>query len=220
MKDALPPKGTSVWLIEDHEDFRNLVAWQINQFEGMNCPQHFTTCEQALSALERDPKPEVILCDIGLPGMDGIEGIRKIKAVSPGTHVIVLTVYDDHDKVFNALCAGASGYLLKNASEENLAGAIHDVLHGGAPMNPRVARLVLDMFSRQNRVPQPPDYGLSTREKEVLEMMVRGLTKKEIAAKLGVSFHTVNNQLRSVYEKLHVHTSGMAIAKALRERLF
>lgn len=209
-----------VWLIEDHEDFRKMVAWQINQIEGFRCARHFAACEEALAALQQEPKPTVILCDIGLPGMDGISGIRKIKTHSPSTHFIMLTVYDDHDKVFNAICAGASGYLLKNSSEADIASAIQEVINGGAPMNPRVARLVLDMFARQNAAPQSKDYGLSQREREILELMVKGLIKKEIADKLGISYHTVNNQLRSIYEKLHVHTRGGAVAKALKERLF
>jgi len=219
MKTA-PEKQTSVWLIEDHDDFRKAVAWQINQIEGMRCTQHFATAEQALQALEAEGKPQVVLCDIGLPGMDGISGIRAIKALSPETHVIVLTVYDDHDKVFDALCAGASGYLLKNSAGERVGDAINEVLHGGAPMNPRVARMVLEVFTRQQLATRKTDYGLTPREKEVLELMVKGMIKKEIADKLGLSYHTVNNQLRSIYQKLHVHTRGGAVAKALKERLF
>ena len=218
MKSAA--EKTLVWLIEDHDDFRKAVAWQVNQIDGMRCAQQFATAEQALAALEREPKPQVVLCDIGLPGMDGISGIRAIKAISPETHVIVLTVYDDHDKVFDALCAGASGYLLKNSAGERVGDAINEALHGGAPMNPRVARLVLDVFTKQQMATRKTDYGLTPREKEVLELMVKGLIKKEIADKLGVSFHTVNNQLRSIYQKLHVHTRGGAVAKALKERLF
>ena len=214
------PEKTIVWLIEDHDDFRKAVAWQINQIEGLRCAEHFASAEQALVALEREPKPQVVLCDIGLPGMDGISGIRAIKAISPETHVIVLTVYDDHDKVFDALCAGASGYLLKNSAGESVGDAINEVLHGGAPMNPRVARLVLDVFAKQQLAARKTDYGLTPREKEVLELMVKGMIKKEIADKLGSSYHTVNNQLRSIYQKLHVHTRGGAVAKALRERLF
>ena len=212
------PSPISVWLIEDHADFRRMVAWQINQIADLRCTRAFSTCEEALSALTHEPAPEVILCDVGLPGMDGITGISAIKALSPATHIIMLTVHDDHHKVFGAICAGASGYLLKDASEETLTAAIHEVLQGGAPMNPRVARLVLETFARQNAAPRD-NYGLSAREKEVLELMVKGLIKKEIADRIGVSHHTVNNHLRSIYEKLHVHTRGGAVAKALGERL-
>jgi DNA-binding NarL/FixJ family response regulator len=213
------PAPVSVWLIEDHTDFRRMVAWQINQIADLRCTRAFSTCEEALSVLSKEPAPEVILCDVGLPGMDGITGISAIKALSPATHIVMLTVHDDPHKVFGAICAGASGYLLKDASEETLSAAIHEVLQGGAPMNPRVARLVLERFARQNAAPRET-YGLSGREKEILELMVKGLIKKEIAQRIGVSHHTVNNHLRSIYEKLHVHTRGSAVAKALNERLF
>ena len=212
------PSPISVWLIEDHADFRKMVAWQINQIADLRCTRSFSTCEEALGILGKEPVPEVILCDVGLPGMDGITGISAIKALSPATHIIMLTVHDDPHKVFGAICAGASGYLLKDASEETLTTAIHEVRNGGAPMNPRVARLVLEKFAHQNVTPRD-NYGLSGREKEILELMVQGLIKKEIADRLGVSYHTVNNHLRSIYEKLQVHTRGGAVAKALNERL-
>jgi DNA-binding NarL/FixJ family response regulator len=219
MSAAPTSEIVSVWLIEDHDDFRKMVAWQVNQLSGLRCSRQFTNCEDALGALKKETPPRVILCDIGLPGMDGITGIRRIKIASPQTHVIVLTVYDDHDKVFNAICAGASGYLLKNDSEEGIASAVLEVLNGGAPVNPRVARLVLQAFARMQPASSGNDYNLSAREKDILELMVKGLIKKEIADKLGISFHTVNNQLRSIYQKLHVHTLGAAVAKALNERL-
>ncbi len=218
MNTTSAPSKVSVWLIEDHAEFRNMVGWQINQIPDLRCTRSFSSCEEALSALAQGLAPEVILCDVGLPGMDGITGISAIKAVSPSTHIVMLTVHDDHNKVFGAICAGASGYLLKDASEEALTSAIHEVLNGGAPMTPRVAKLVLEKFARQNAAPRD-DYGLSAREKEVLELMVAGLIKKEIAERIGVSHHTVNNHLRSIYDKLHVHTRGGAVAKALNERL-
>ena len=208
----------SVWLIEDHAEFSKMVAWQINQIHDLECTRAFSTCEAALRALQEGPPPGVVLCDVGLPGMDGIAGISAIKSLAPAVHIIMLTVHDDHRKVFGAICAGASGYLLKDASEETITHAIHEVLQGGAPMNPRVARLVLETFARQNAAPRDT-YGLSAREKEILELMVEGLIKKEIADRIGVSHHTVNNHLRSIYEKLHVHTRGGAVAKALNERL-
>jgi DNA-binding NarL/FixJ family response regulator len=151
--------------------------------------------------------------------MSGIEGIRHIKAVSPATHVIMLTVFDDQEKVFKAICAGASGYLLKTADEDAVAGAIHEVLQGGAPINPRVARLVLNMFASRSAPPAAQNYGLSDREREVLELMVQGLVKKEVAERLHVSYHTVDNHFRSIYTKLQVHTRGGAVARAVSEHL-
>ncbi len=219
VKTGVAHPTVQVWLVEDHEDCRRAVARAINRASALRCPRAFSTCEEALAALEREPAPEVILLDVGLPGMNGIEGIREIKRRAPSVQVLMLTVYDDHQKVFDAICAGASGYLLKTDDDEGIVGAIQEVLRGGAPINPRVARLVLNMFTRL-AVPPRHDYGLSGREKEILEGIVQGLLKKEIADRLGLSYHTVDNHLRSIYEKLHVHSRSGAVAKALSERLF
>ncbi len=207
-----------VWLIEDHADSRRVLARVLNRAPTTQCPCAFASCEEALDALRSNPLPDVILLDVGLPGMNGIEGIPHLKALSPATHVIMLTVFDDQEKVFNAICAGASGYLLKTDDEEAIAGAIHEVLQGGAPINPRIARLVLEKFASQAARPAH-DYGLSDREREVLELMVQGLVKKEIADRLNLSYHTVDNHLRNIYTKLQVHTRGGAVAKALSEHL-
>lgn len=209
---------TVVWLIEDHADSRRVLARVLNRAATMKCPCAFASCEEALAALESRPEPDVILLDIGLPGMSGIEGIRHLKARSPATHVIMLTVFDDQEKVFNAICAGASGYLLKTADEDAVIGAIQEVLHGGAPINPRVARMVLNMFASRS-APPAHNYGLSDREREVLELMVQGLVKKEVAERLHVSYHTVDNHFRSIYTKLQVHTRGGAVARAISEHL-
>ena len=196
-----------------------MVARAINRAAALRCLHTFSTCEEALSALEREPAPDVVLLDVGLPGMNGIQGIREIKSRAPSVQVLMITVYDDHQKVFDAICAGASGYLLKTSDDESIVEAIQEVLRGGAPMNPRVARLVLSMFTKL-AVPPKHDYGLSVREKEILELIVKGLLKKEIADQLSLSYHTVDNHLRSIYEKLHVHSRSGAVAKALNERLF
>jgi DNA-binding NarL/FixJ family response regulator len=206
-----------VWLIEDHADSRRVLARVLNRALTMKCPRDFSTCEEAIEALRSQPPPDVILLDVGLPGMNGIEGIPHLKALAPSAHVIMLTVFDDQEKVFNAICAGASGYLLKTADEDGIAGAVHDVLAGGAPINPRIARMVLDKFASQARPRR--EYGLSEREREVLELLVQGLVKKEIADRLGLSYHTVDNHLRNIYVKLQVHTRGGAVAKALSEQL-
>lgn len=207
-----------VWLVEDHADSRRVLARVLNRASTMQCPCTFASCEDALAALQTRPHPEVVLLDIGLPGMSGIEGIRHIKALSPTTHIIMLTVFDDQEKVFNAICAGASGYLLKTADEDAVTGAIQEVLQGGAPINPRVARLVLNTFASRS-APPAQNYGLSDREREVLELMVQGLVKKEIADRLQLSYHTVDNHLRSIYSKLQVHTRGGAVAKAVSQHL-
>jgi DNA-binding NarL/FixJ family response regulator len=211
-------KKAVVWLVEDNADSRRVLARVLNRDATMRCPCAFASCEEALAGLRSQPPPNVILLDVGLPGMSGIEGISHLKALAPATHIVILTVFDDQDKVFKAICAGASGYLLKNADEEAIADAVHEVLRGGAPINPRVARMVLNAFASRTAAPQP-DYGLTAREREVLELTVQGLVKKEIADRLGLSYHTVDNHLRSVYTKLQVHTRGGAVAKAVSECL-
>jgi DNA-binding NarL/FixJ family response regulator len=218
MNTTAGTKETTIWLIEDNADYRRMVTWQINQISGLNCVRNYSTCEEALAAIRKEPPPQVLLCDVGLPGMDGITGISAFKAISPSTHVIMLTVHDDHRKVLGAICAGASGYLLKDSSEEAITAAIHEVLNGGAPMNGRIARLVLEAFARQNTAPRN-NYRLSAREKDILQYMVKGMIKKEIAEVMGLSYHTVNNYLRRIYDKLHVHTRGGAVAKTLEEKL-
>jgi DNA-binding NarL/FixJ family response regulator len=214
-----PGNKAAVWVVEDHTDCRRTLAEVLNRSATLSCPQAFGSCEEALAALEREPLPEVILLDVGLPGMSGLDGIARLKALAPETQIIILTVYDDDDKVFQAICAGASGYLLKTLDEDALTDAVHEVLRGGSPLHPRVARMVLNMFASLKAAPQK-EYGLSAREKAVLELMVKGFITKEIADQLGLSYHTVDNHLRGVYAKLHVHTRTGAVAKALSEHLF
>ncbi len=218
MKKGSTENKSVVWLIEDHADSRRILARVLNSGATMKCPCAFASCEEALAALRTHPAPDVILLDVGLPGMSGIEGIPHIKTSAPNTHIIMLTVFDDQEKVFNAICAGASGYLLKTADEEAIAHAVQDVLQGGAPINPRIAKLVLKMFASRVMPPRQK-YGLTTREREVLELMVQGLIKKEISERLGLSYHTVDNHLRSIYAKLQVHTRGGAVAKAVAEQI-
>lgn len=220
IKPAVRPSGppVSVWLIEDNHIFRNTVARALGRVEGVECTQHFANAEDALDALQGGGVPEVILVDVELPGQDGIEAVRKIKSISPATRVVMLTVFDDHEKVFKAICAGASGYLLKTSPVERIVESIHEALAGGAPMTPKVAGAVLKMFSQFAQPRQ--DYGLTTREQKILELMTQGLIKKEIADKLALSYHTVDTHLRNIYTKLHVHSRTGAVAKALKERLF
>jgi DNA-binding NarL/FixJ family response regulator len=214
MPEASPK--TTVWLIEDNAAFRQTVARAINRLPGLACTGNFAACELALAALGND-KPDVVLIDVGLPGMTGIEGIPQIKAKSPETQVVVLTVFEDHDKIFQALCAGASGYLLKGAPVAQIGEAIREVKRGGAPMSPPVARRVLGMFTKM--APVKSDYGLTEREKEMLEFMTQGKTMKEIADVAAVSYHTVDSHLRNIYAKLHVNSRAGAVAKALKEGL-
>jgi DNA-binding NarL/FixJ family response regulator len=209
---------TTIWLIEDNPTFRRTLTRALDQEDGFRCLGGFPSCEDALAALVRQPAPSVILLDVGLPGMSGLDGIPQLRERAPQTVVIILTVFEDDEKIFRAICAGAAGYLLKTAPVEDIARAIRDALAGGAPMNGRIARRVLDMFARFAPA-RSDDYGLTPRESQILEAMVQGKTKKEIAAVLDLSFHTVDTHLRNIYQKLEVNTRTGAVAKALKEKL-
>jgi DNA-binding NarL/FixJ family response regulator len=211
-------ENISVWLVEDNRTFRDAVFRVLNQVGDIDCPCAFSAAEDALAALRQGQVPDVILLDVQLPGLSGLDATRAIKAISPATRVVMLTVFDDHKKIFQAICAGASGYLLKTSPLDRIVEAIREVLAGGAPMNPHVARSVLDMFAKL-AVPQH-EYNLTERERSILELMTQALTKKEIAAQLTLSYHTVDTHLRNIYTKLHVHNRSGAVARALKDRLF
>ena len=205
----------SVWIVEDNETLREIITDFINQADGMQCTLAVEACEDALEALERDQVPQVVLMDLGLPGMSGQDGIRHIKAISPSSQIIVLTVHEDEDRVFEAICAGASGYLLKPSSSKKIIEAIETVRRGGSPMNPHIASRVLKMFTQFAR--PKVDYGLTDREREILQHLTEGLTMKQIAERLFLSLHTVDTHLRNIYAKLHVHSRSAAVAKALKD---
>jgi DNA-binding NarL/FixJ family response regulator len=209
---------TQVWLVEDNQNYRETIARVLNQLPDLACGAAFGNCEDALRALKERTAPALILLDLGLPGIGGLAAIPMIKAVAPTTGIIVLTAFDDHDKIFKSICAGALGYLLKTAPISRIGDAIHEALTGGAPLSPQVAKSVLKMFSAM--VPEKKDYGLTPREEEVLELMVKGLLVKQIASDLKVSYHTIDSHLRSIYGKLHVQSRSNAVAKAIQERLF
>ncbi|MDB6005786.1 MAG: LuxR family transcriptional regulator [Prosthecobacter sp.] len=207
----------TLWIVEDHAAFRRTLVRVLNTETDLKCTRDFDSCEKLLATLAKPDAPDLILLDVGLPGMSGIDGIRLIKERSPKALVVILTVFEDDDKVFQAICAGAAGYLLKTSSGADITQAVRDALAGGSPMNPRIARRVLEMFSKF--APKQNDYGLSEREKEILQLMTTGLIKKEIADKLTLSVHTVDTYLRRIYEKLAVNTRTGAVAKALKEGL-
>ena len=207
----------TVWLIEDNDVYRLAVARAITTVPGLSCPFQFRSCEEGLAALEHNSPPDVLLLDVGLPGMNGIEGIKAFRTVAPSMLIVILTVFEDDEKIFQAVCAGASGYLLKVSPLEQIVEAINDVCQGGSPMNSRIARRVLQKFSEIS-LPKS-DYGLTAREREILEFLVNGFLKKEIARTLELSIHTVDSHLRHIYEKLHVNSRSSAVARALKERL-
>ncbi len=218
--NAAEPADIDVWIVEDNANLRTTIAELLAQRPGIRCTLAAESCEVALDALNRGEPPQVILMDIGLPGMDGIEGTRRIRAISPATHVVVLTVKEADNTVFEALCAGASGYLLKPATGERIVEAVRTACTGGAPMNAFIARKVLDMFTDVARPRgSPGGYGLTDREREILRLLCEEKTQKKIAATLFLSPHTVDTHLRNIYSKLHVHSRTGAVGKALRERL-
>ena len=213
----VPCEAITVWIVEDNEDFRETMEALINNRDDMQCPRVFETCEAMLATLNTEFAPEVLLMDISLPGMTGIDGVRRLKTVSPATHVIMLTIHEDNDTIFNALCAGASGYLLKMSPAEKIFEAITATHQGGSVMNAQIARRVLNMFT-QFAAPKW-NYDLTEREKEVLQMLVDGKTKAQIGEALFLSYHTIDTHMRNIYTKLHVHSRSDAVVKALRERL-
>lgn len=213
----LPETTSSIWLVEDNVRFGANIAELIDETPGLKCDLVVHSCEDALRHLDTDAAPDIVLMDIGLPGMDGIEGILRVKSIAPSIDVIMLTVFDDNEKIFRAICAGASGYLLKSVAPDEIIRSLNEILGGGAPINAQIARKVLGMFT--DMVGVKGDYQITTAEKEILNRLVRGEPKKEIAHELGVSFYTVDTHLRNIYRKLQVHSRSEAVAKALKERL-
>jgi DNA-binding NarL/FixJ family response regulator len=211
------PESVSVAIIEDQREVREGLRTLIDGTSGFKCVSSFRTMEEALAGISANP-PDVILTDIGLPGMSGVEGIRILRERHKAIPIVALTVYDDDDDVFNALCAGASGYLLKNTPPARLLESLREVVDGGGPMSPEVARRVIRLF-RQFRPPQRAEYHLSQQETEVLKLLVDGHHYKTAAKKLGISVNTVSFHLRNIYAKLEVHSKSEAVAKALRKGL-
>jgi DNA-binding NarL/FixJ family response regulator len=207
-----------VIIIEDNELLRDSLKEAINKSGLISCRNTFSSGEAALDLIEKEELvPQIILLDIGLPGMNGIELIPELKKLSPSSKILIITVHDDDENVFNAICAGASGYLLKDLSSEKIVSSINEVMNGGAPMNSHIAKKVLSMFRDQNI--KSDGYDLSEREKEILSLLVDGLSKKQIAEKIYLSYHTVDSHLRNIYAKLEVHSRSSAISKAIREKL-
>jgi DNA-binding NarL/FixJ family response regulator len=209
---------STVWIVDDHRAFRNTFARLLEEGGFPVAPRSFASCEEALSALVPGEEPALVLLDIGLRGMSGLAGIPLFKARSAAISIVVLTVFEDDDKLFKAICSGANGYLLKTQSAGELLQCVRSALDGGAPMSPKIARRVLEMFASLAPKRQA-DYGLSAREVEVLQCVVDGLLKKQIAERLQLSAHTIDWYLRRIYEKLHVNSRSSAVSKAIRENL-
>jgi DNA-binding NarL/FixJ family response regulator len=210
-------RNTKVAVVEDQRTLRDGFALLIDGTEGFQCTGTFRTMEEALEKLGSN-LPDILLADIGLPGMDGVEGVRQLKERYPELTVLMLTIYDDDDRIFDALCAGASGYLLKRTPPARLLESIHEAERGGSPMSPEVARKVVTMF-RSIRPPERVDYDLTPHELRLLKLLVEGHNYKTAAAQLKVSYNTICFHIKNIYQKMQVHSKSEAVTKALRNRL-
>ncbi len=208
-----------VAIIEDNNTIREGLAALINGTAGYSCVGSYGNCESFLSKLST-MEVDVVLMDIGLPGMSGIEGITKAKKIKPDLNILMLTVYEDSQSVFKALCAGACGFLVKKTPPSRLLDAIKDAYEGGSPMSSLIARQVINVFQQtQSKSETDNDSGLSSREKEVLKSLSDGNNYQEIADRLFISVDTVRHHIRNIYRKLHVHSQSEAVAKAIRKGL-
>jgi len=208
-----------VIVVEDNDTIREGLKILIDGTEGYGCVALYPKCESMLKNIAKQ-KPDVLLMDIGLPGMNGIEGIKQAKAILPELNILVLTVYEENDLIFDALCAGACGYLVKKTPPSKLLEAIHEAYHGGAPMSSHIARKVIDFFQQKKQsTPTGSPNILTPREKEILSGLVEGNSFKAIADSLFISIETVRFHFRNIYRKLHVHSQSEAVAKAIKEGL-
>jgi len=214
---AARPATIKVAIIEDRRDIREGLALLINGTPGYRCANAFGSMEQALEGIGRD-LPDVALVDIGLPGMSGIEGIRILKDLHRDLLMLMLTVYNDDERIFDALCAGACGYLLKNTPPARLLASLEEAVMGGSPMSPEIARRVVTLF-RDVRPPERADYQLTPHETRLLKLLVDGHNYKTAAKELDVSVNTISFHMRRIYDKLQVHSKSEAVSKALRNRL-
>jgi DNA-binding NarL/FixJ family response regulator len=206
-----------VAIVEDDKATCHGLALLIGGAPGFGCIWQCGSVEDALQRLT-DP-PDVLLLDIHLPGIPGSEGVRLFRDRYPNMQVVMLTVFDDADRVFESICNGACGYLLKKTSPEQLLEAIHQAHHGGAPMTPEIARKVITLFRQTAPPPSKAEHRLSSRELEVLALLAEGYGYVNIAARLEITVNTIRNHIRSIYEKLHVNTSAEAVSKAIRKHI-
>ncbi len=205
----------SVSIVEDSDQVRGTLARLISRAEGFTCLSQFPSAEAALEGLPQE-RPNVVLMDINLPKMNGIECVRQLKALVPSAQILMLTVYEDSDRIFNSLLAGASGYLLKRTPQAEILEAIADVHRGNSPMTGHIARKVVQYFNQRGHADSEIDR-LSKREREVLDHLARGVPYKEIADVLSLSIDTVRIHIKGIYSKLHVHSRGEAVAKYLHK---
>ena len=217
MTEAANSKPIKTAIIEDQDDIREGLVSLIGLTSGFKSCGSYGSMEEALDRIPRD-QPDVVLSDIGLPGMDGIQGIKLLKERYPNLLILMLTVYDDDERIFDALCAGANGYLLKRTPPTRLLESLRDAVDGGSPMSPEVASKVISLF-REIRPPERADYDLTPHELRLLKLLVEGNNYNTAAKEIGSSINTVKFYIKRIYEKLQVHSKSEAVAKALIERL-
>ena len=207
-----------VAIFEDNKPRRELLQLLLNSSDGLSCTGAFEDGRAILENISANT-PDVILMDIVMPHVNGIDALKQIRKIFPDIKVLMQTIFEDDDKIFNAIVAGADGYILKKTTPVKLLEAIEDVMQGGAPMSPSVARQVLLLFNNKLQHIQKKDFDLTTREQEILGFLVQGLSYKMIAGKCSISYATVNSHISHIYEKLHVNSGIEAVAKAIEHRI-
>lgn len=212
--NSLAPSHHHVCLIEDHQDYRSALRRAINSSKNLHCDLAFSSIEAFKAGTYPGGPVDVVLLDLGLPGMHGVEGIGVIQKRFPKAKILVLTVYDHKPVVLEALAAGAGGYLLKTDRLETILRGINESLDGGAPLNSHIARMILSTFNTVR--PEKQETDLTDREREILALLAKGHIKKEIADQLAVSYHTVDTHVRNIYSKLKVHNLSGAVARAIQ----
>ena len=205
-----------VSVVEDDEGVRESLAALLNDAEGFQCVSSHASAEDAIAQIPQK-KPDVVLMDINLPAMSGIDCVRKLKELAPQTQIMMLTMYEDGEQIFNSLAAGASGYLLKRTPTAKLLEAIEEVQRGASPMSGKIARVVVQYFQQKSQPATPESQTLSKREQEILDLLAKGFRYKEIADSLSISFDTVRSHLRNIYDKLHVSSRTEAVVKYLNK---
>ncbi len=207
-----------VAIFEDNKPRRELLELLINSSEGLSCTGAYEDCRNIVKILSSN-LPHVVLMDIDMPNVNGIEGLKLIRSHFPEVKVLMQTIFENDEKIFEAIIAGADGYILKKTPPVKLLEAITDVLEGGAPMTPSIARQVLLLFNSKNKKTEKNEFHLTEREQEILNLLVQGFSYKMIAAKCNVSYPTVNTHISHIYEKLHVNSGTEAVAKAIENKI-
>lgn len=205
-------------MFDDSRQILDSFEMLLNMFEDISLCATFTEATDVVAKV-KSSKANVVIMDIDMPARDGITAVTELRKTLPDISIIMFTVFEDDDKIFNSICAGANGYLLKKTDPSKIVDAIREVVHGGSPMSPGIARRVLGMFQQLSPAQESKDYNLTQREKDVLKLLVKGLSYKMIAAQTDISFETVRTHIKNIYTKLHVASMTEAVAKTIKEKI-